>query len=106
MHFSADWSRRIRSATTTAAVLEIVGGFLGSIPPTELERLPREVRAELDRDQRDIHAMALDMLREDLRHPSTDDGAQVLHEVALTFAEASGRLAQIEGESGAPPAGG
>ncbi len=106
MHFSAHWSRRIRSATTTAAVLEIVGSFLGSIPPTELERLPREVRAELEREQRDIHAMALDILREDLRHPSTDTDAEVLHEVALTFVEASGRLAQIEGETGSHAANG
>lgn len=99
MHSAVNWIRRIRSATTTAAVLEIVGTFLGSIPPTELERLPREVRAELGREQRDIHAMAFDILREDLRHPSTDADAEVLHEVALTFAEASGRVAEIEKEA-------
>jgi hypothetical protein len=98
MHFSDSWSRRIRSATTTAAVLEIVGSFLGTIPPTELERLPREVRGELGREQRDIHSLALEMLREDLRHPTTDTSAEVLHEVAITFAEASGRVAQIERE--------
>jgi cation transport regulator ChaB len=94
-----NWSRRIRSATTTAAVLEIVGSFVGSIPPTELERLPREIRTELGREQRDIHAMALQVLREDLRHASDERGVEVLHEVALTFAEASGRVAQIEGET-------
>jgi len=103
MHFSNDWSRRIRSASTTAAVLEIVGSFLGSIPPTELERLPRELRAELGREQHDVHILALEMLREDLRHATDDSSAEVLHEVALTFAEASGRLAQIEGEIGSPP---
>jgi hypothetical protein len=99
MHSDDNWSRRIRSASTTAAVLEIVGSFLGSIPPTELERLPREVRAELGRAQRDIHTLALAMLREDLRHPSTDTAAEVLHEVALKFAEASGQVAKIEAET-------
>jgi hypothetical protein len=99
MHPHDNWSRRIRSASTTAAVLEIVGSFLGSIPPTELEQLPRELRAELGREQRDIHTLALEMLREDLRHPSTDTSAEVLHEVALTFAEASGRVAKIEAET-------
>ena len=92
------WSRRIHSATTTAAVLEIVGSFLGSIPPTEIERLPREVRAELGRNQRDVHVLALAMLREDLRHASDDTGAEVLHDVASTLAAASGRLAEIEQE--------
>jgi hypothetical protein len=95
MKSSDNWSSRIRSATTTAAVLEIVGSFVGSIPPTELERLPREIRAELGREQRDIHAMALETLREDLRRSNDTD---VLHEVALTLAEASGRVAEIEGE--------
>jgi hypothetical protein len=44
--------------------------------------------------------MALEMLREDLQHPSEDAG--VLHQVALTLAEASGRVAEIEREI-APP---
>ena len=100
------WTRRIRSASTTAAVLEIVGSFLGSIPPTELERLPRELRAELGRERQDIHTLAVEMLREDLRHPSSDEAAHVLHEVALTFAEASGRLVEIEGQEGPRPTAG
>lgn len=103
MHSLDNWIRRIRSASTTAAVLEILGSFLGSIPPTEVERLPRELRAELGREQRDIHTLAVEMLREDLRHPSTDTDTGVLHEVALTFAEASGRLVEIEGGMGSPP---
>lgn len=93
---SQSWIRRIRSATTTAAVLELVASFLGSIPPSEIERLPREVRAELALEQ-DVHTIALDVLREDLRLIQ-DPAAEVLHEVALTFAEASGRVAEIERE--------
>ena len=103
MNSLESWTRRIRSASTTAAVLEIVGSFLGSIPPTELERLPREVRAELGRERHDVHALAFEMLREDLRHPSSDHSAEVLHEAALAFAEASGRLVEIEGQSGSAP---
>ena len=90
------WIRRIRAASTTAAVLELVGSFLGSIPPSELERLPREVRAE--RGHADIHTIAVEAVREDLRLRGDDPAAEVLHEVALAFAEASGRLAEIDSE--------
>ena len=93
-----DWSRRIRTASTTAAVLEVIGNFLGSIPPTELEQLSRELRVEITRAPQDIQAVALDVLRDDLRFSGEANAAQVLHEVALTFAEASGRVAEIEGE--------
>lgn len=92
------WSRRIRSATTAAAVLEVMASFVGSIPPSDLDRLPREVRADLDRDREDIPALALEVLREDLRFDGDERAAEVLHEVALAFAEASGRLAEIDGE--------
>ena len=92
------WSRRIRSATTAAAVLEVMASFLGSIPPSELDRLPREVRAELDRDRDDIPALAFEAVREDLRFHGDHQAAEVLHEVALAFAEASGRLAEIDSE--------
>lgn len=92
------WSRRIRSATTAAAVLEVMASFVGSIPPSELDRLPREVRADLDRDREDIPALALEVLREDLRFEGDEQAAEVLHEVALAFAEASGRLAEIDSE--------
>jgi hypothetical protein len=93
-----NWSRRIRTATTTAAVLEILGGFLGSIAPNDMERLPREVRTELGRGQLDVHAMALEVLREDLRHPTDEAGVETLHRLARTFADASERLAQIQRE--------
>jgi hypothetical protein len=93
-----NWSRRIRTATTTAAVLEILGGFLGSIAPNDMERLPREVRVELRRIHYDVHAVALEVLREDLRHASDEAGVETLHRLALTFADASERLAQIERE--------
>jgi len=98
MHHSDNWSRRIGAATTTAAVLELVGSFLGSIAPTELERLPREARVELGRVQRDIHVIAVELMREDLRFAGADNSAEVLHEVAQAFAAASGRLAEIEGK--------
>ena len=106
MHSNDTWSRRIRTASTTAAVLEIVGGFVSSLPASELERLPREVRAELGRNPRDIHGLALEMFHEDLRRPSTDAKAALLHQVALTFAEASRRVVQIAAEremGSAPP---
>ena len=98
MESRENWSRRIRTATTTAAVLEILGGFLGSIAPPEMERLPREVRVELQRVHYDVHAIAFEVVREDLRHPSDEAGVETLHQLARTFAEASGRLAQIERE--------
>lgn len=99
MHSFQAWSRRLRSATTAAAVLEVMASFLGSISPTELDRLPREVRAELDRDREDIPALALELVREDLRFHGDDAAAEVLHEVALALAEASGRLAEIDSEA-------
>ena len=92
------WSRRIRTATTAAAVLEVMASFLGSIPPSDLDRLPREIRAELDRDREDIPALALDVLREDLSFTGDDSTREVLHDVALAYAEASGRLAEIDSE--------
>ncbi len=90
------WSRRIRSATTAAAVLEIMASFVGSIPPSDLDRLPREVRTELGGE--DIPGLAVDVMREDLRFRGDEQSAEVLHEVALAFAEASGRIAEIDSE--------
>ena len=71
--------------------------YLAAIPPIVLSRLPPECGVRELGEVDDIGAAAVVLARCDLQATRGGELSDMLHQMALTFAAAQGRLRQIRG---------
>jgi hypothetical protein len=91
------WAAGIAATQSVDDLLGLIREYIATITPSELSLLPEECRAHRLRDIDDLAEMAVTFAKCEL---ATDPGAPaygLLHEMALTFAAAQGRLRIIRG---------
>jgi hypothetical protein len=75
--------------------------YVETIPPTVITALPRESQRALS--DPDIHSAAVTLLQCELTYRGEPACAELLHEIAHTFAAASTRISRLGREPLTPP---
>ena len=96
MHRFQRWRDAIQSARDPAAVSKVMREYVDSLPPTVISVLPPDSRRALG--DPDIQRAAVSILHCELAFKGDAEVADLLHEVAHTFAAASLRLARLSGD--------
>jgi hypothetical protein len=87
------WQDRLDEASTEADVVAVVREFLATVSPSEVARLPVELRPRKIVDASDVTQYAFDLVRGDVLD---NEGTQrVLHRLAHVSSRASLRLSAI-----------
>lgn len=85
----------ISQARSSEQVMALVRVCMAELPPSDRARLPVSVQAALG-PAHTIADAAVDLLRSDMQFSGDADTANLLHEIAETFATASARLSKIQ----------
>jgi len=103
MHRFQKWRDALNVALDEKTLLLVIREYVGVIDPQLLARMPLECRRALDASV-DLQSAAVTLLHAELAYDGPEDVAQLLHEVAHTFAAASIRLSRLRTELFVPPA--
>ena len=95
MHRFQRWRAAINEARDTQAVERVVRDYVATLNPV-WNAMPEECRGALT--DPDIQGAAVTLLRCELAYHGPSDVAELLHEVAHTFAAAATRLSWIRAE--------
>jgi len=95
MHRFQRWRDVLQVAPNTATVGGIVDDYVATIAPL-FDALPAECQRALTKPI-DVQASAVTLLQAELSFNGPDEVRDALHEIAHTFAAASGRLTSLHG---------
>jgi hypothetical protein len=93
MHRFERWRSAIQAASDETAVGRVVRDYVKTIPESLIKALPDECQRAIK--DPDIQASAVTILHCELAFIGDRDVAQILHEVAHTYAAASLRIARL-----------
>jgi len=96
MHRFQRWRDLLQSAHEPEAIARLMREYVQTIPPAVASLLPPDCQRALE--DTDIQAAAVAILHCELAFKGETEIAQVLHEVAHTYAAASLRIARITKE--------
>ena len=97
MHRFEKWRDALNIAPDEKAVKALMREYVEAIDPKLVELLPADCRQALD-GRTDLQSAAVMVLHAELAFEGTEEVAQLLHEVAHTFAAASIRLSRLRTE--------
>jgi hypothetical protein len=95
MYRFSRWKDPLFDARSVGDVERVMGEYLKTLEPLNIEALPRSCREAMS--TQDISVSALILTREDLTFHGNPETAAILHEVANTYIAASNRIVQIQG---------
>jgi hypothetical protein len=101
MHAYQRWRDTIQAAADEAAILSAMRTYTATLPSPIVAALPDECRSALD--DPDIQGAALTLLQSALSYSGDPAFAELLHEIAETFAVASARISELGQEPPGPP---
>jgi len=104
MHRFERWREIIQDASNVDAVVAAMRGYVDTVGPAVIGTLPAECQQALSRD--DIQQAAVTLLQCELRFRGEPAIAELLHEIAQTFAVASTRVARLTKRGPLPPRAG
>ena len=87
------WREVIQTAGDENAVEQAVRAYVSSVPPSIVSMLPPECQRALD--ERDIQCAAITLMHSELTYRGEAAVAELLHQVAQTYAAASQRIARL-----------
>ena len=96
MHRFERWRDVIQGAADENAVLRVMRDYVQVIPATVLSALPAECQRALA--DSDIQGAAITLLHCELTYQGEPAVAELLHEIAHTYAAASMRIARLAKE--------
>lgn len=97
MHRFELWREAIQSAADSHAVGRVMRDYVEVIPPAVVAALPPECQTALS--DPDVQAAAITILHAELSYRGDSATAELLHEMAHTYAAASMRIARLGRES-------
>ena len=97
MHRFLKWRDALNAAPDEKSVLAVIREYVAAIDPRHVELLPPECRSALD-PRADLQGAAVTILHSELAYVGNEEVAQLLHEIAHTFAAASIRLSRLRTE--------
>ena len=101
MHGFERWRQFLQAAPDAGAVERVIRNYVKALPPDEVETLPAQSRRALN--DPDILGAAVTLLHCELAYRGEPASAELLHEIAHTFAAASTRISRLSRDSLAPP---
>ena len=101
MHAYERWRDTIQAAPDEPAIQRAMRDYTATIPTPILAALPLECRSALG--DSDIQGAAVALLQCDLAYQGDPAFAELIHEIAATFAAASTRISRLGREPRAPP---
>ena len=93
MHRFDHWREAIQGAPDEAAVAQVMSDYAAVIPAAVVAALPAECQQALV--EPDIQAAAITLLHSELTYAGEPAVAELLHEIAHTYAAASMRIARL-----------
>ena len=96
MHKFEQWRDAIQAAADRQAVATVMGQYVEAMAPAVMAMLPPECQRALS--DRDVQSAAITLLHCELAYRGDPATAEVLHEIAHTYAAASTRIARLGGE--------
>ena len=96
MHRFERWRDAIQGASDEKAVIRAMRDYVQGIPPTVVSALPSECQRALA--DGDVQAAAITLLHCELTYQGEPAVAELLHEIAHTYAAASMRIARLAKE--------
>jgi hypothetical protein len=91
----ARWQSLIQIAPSEEAVIALVRRYLGTLTETEMERLPFEFRPTLPSTRDEVAGWAVQLVRAEMKYSGEEAAAELLHQMAVVFSEASTRFARL-----------
>jgi hypothetical protein len=91
----ARWQILIQVAPTEDAVIALVRRYLGTLSEAEYLRLPLDFRPMLPSTRDEVAGWAVQMVRGEMKFTGERETAELLHQMAVVFSEASTRFAQL-----------
>ena len=91
------WRELIQAAGTEEAVYRVVREYVKMIPESVVMAMPAECQAALA--SRDVQSAAISLLHCELTYRGDASIAELLHEMAHTYAAASMRIARLAKDS-------
>ena len=101
MHAYERWRDTIQAAPDEAAIQKAIRDYAATIPTPIVGALPAECQVALN--DPDIQGAAVKLLQCDLAYRGESAFAELLHEIAQTYAAASTRISRLGKEPLAPP---
>ena len=101
MHRFRRWREALDAAHTQAAVERVMADYAETLAPI-LQALPEVCSKAVQ--QEDLQSAAVTLLHCELAYRGSAESADLLHEIAHTYAAASLRLSRIKAEPLAPQA--
>jgi hypothetical protein len=89
------WQSLIQTAPDETAVLGLVRRYLGTLSDGEVSRLPATCRPTLPSTREEIASWAVTVTRTEMGFRGDAETAGLLQQLAVVFAEASQRFAQL-----------
>jgi hypothetical protein len=91
----ARWQSLIQIAPSEDAVIALVRRYLGTLSEAEMMRVPSEIRPSLPSTRDEVAGWAVQLVRAEMKFTGDPEVADLLHQMAVVFSEASTRFARL-----------